>query len=119
MDLYTKYILGEIDLDDLLSAYFNALLPYLPNDPNRDWLTKHLRYKNQTLYLKQGNEKIVLSESFELVIPFCFLIYYLFTYWVKWKINFKCKLPDEELQDIVNLCASSSKTRTIFIRASS
>ena len=119
MDLYTKYILGEIDLDDLLSGYFNALLPHLPNDPNRDWLTKHLRYKDQTLYLKQGKEKIILSESFELVIPFCLLIYYLFTHWVKWKINFKYKLPDEELQDIVNLCTSSSKTRMIFIRASS
>ena len=119
MDLYTKYILGEIDLADLLSDYFEALIPYLPNDPNRDWLTKHLRYKDQTLYLKQGKEKIILSESFELIIPFCLLIYYLFTYWMKWKINFKCKLPDEELQDIVNLGVSSSKTRTIFIRRSS
>lgn len=119
MDNLAKWYLGEIDVDAILSDYFDALLPHLPNDPNRDWLTKHLRYKDQTLYLKQGNEKIVLSESFELMIPFCFLIYYLFTYWVKWKINFKCKLPDEELQHILDRCAFSSKTRTIFIRASS
>lgn len=64
MDIITKYLLGEYDLDELISDYFNALLPYLPNDPNRDWLTKHLRYKDRTLYLKQGKENF-LNDIFD------------------------------------------------------